>query len=57
MGCLFCLALAEYGIPKSSLRDHMTGKTKSRKMGPKCVLSEEEKRSLCEYIVDTLVQI
>ena len=43
---------AHYGIPKSSIRDHMNGRTKTRKMGPKGVLSEEEEIALCTYIED-----
>ena len=41
---------AEYDIPKSSLRDHVIGKTRSRKMGPKGVLTDEEEFALCEFI-------
>ena len=48
----FSLVSAVYGIPKSSLRDRMSGKTKSRKMGPRSILSQEEERSLCEYVED-----
>ena len=43
---------AHYGIPKSSIRDHIKRRTKSRKMGPKEVLSEEEEIALCTYIED-----
>jgi len=31
-----------WNIPMSSLVDHLNGKTKSRKMGPKGVLTKEE---------------
>ena len=43
---------ATYGIPRSNLRDHIMGKTKSRKIGPKRVLTKEEELAFCDYIGD-----
>ena len=40
----------KYRIPKSSLRDHIVGRTRGRKMRPKTILSQEEEEKLCEYI-------
>ena len=39
-----------YGIPKTSLRDHISGKTKSRKMDPKGLLTKEEESTFYDYI-------
>ena len=50
MGHSYIEVNAKYGILKSSLTEHMIGKTRIRKMGPKGVLLDEEHRSLCEYI-------
>ena len=41
---------AKYGIPRSSLRDHLVGRSRGRKMGPKIVLFIEEENDLVEYI-------
>ena len=41
-----------FNIPRSSLKDHMVGKTKSRKMGLLEVLSIAEEHALCVYIED-----
>ena len=40
----------EYKIPRSSLKDHMNGKTRFKKMGPKSVLTAEEEIALYHYI-------
>ena len=40
----------KYGIPKSSLRDHVEGSTKTRRMGPNTILTQEEKCQLVDYI-------
>ena len=39
-----------YGIPKTSLSDHMNGRTRGRKRGPKCVLNHEEEEALETYM-------
>ena len=39
-----------YGIPTTSLRDHVTGKTISRKRGKSGVLSFEEENKLVNWI-------
>ena len=41
---------AKYKILRSSIRDHMNGKTRSRKMDPKGVLTVEDETALCNYI-------
>ena len=40
---------SQYGNPRSSLRDHVNGKTRSRKMGPKGILIADEEIALCAY--------
>ena len=40
-----------YGIPTTSLRDHVTGKTISRKRGKSGVLSLEEENELVKWIL------
>ena len=40
----------EYKILRYSLRNHMNGKTRSRKMGPKGVFKSEEEIALYHYI-------
>ena len=47
---------AEYGIPKSSLRDHISEKTRSKKIGPQRVLTEEDKSALCEFTKEMIDQ-
>ena len=39
-----------YGIPRSSLRDHMSGKTISRKIDPPPILTKEEEKELIHYL-------
>ena len=36
----------------SSLRDYMNGRTKSRNMGPRGIITKEEENVLCVYIED-----
>ena len=45
-----------FNIPKSSLRDHLSGKTKFRKIRAKIILTKEEERLIIEY-VDEMVEI
>ena len=45
-----------FNIPKSSLRDHLSGRTTSRKIGAKTVLTKQEKGLIIEYI-DEMVEI
>ena len=40
----------EYKISRSSLKDNMNVKTRSRKMDPKGVLKTKEETALCKYI-------
>ena len=40
----------KYKIPRSSLRDHVVGRSRGRKMGPKTILTKDEEEKLCEYI-------
>ncbi|KAG0630462.1 hypothetical protein M758_1G179800, partial [Ceratodon purpureus] len=42
-------AARHFGIPYTSLRDHMYGKVLGRKRGPKTVLSSEEEEKLVDY--------
>ena len=41
-----------FGIPRSTLREHYVGKRKSRKIGPKGVLTMAEEASLVQYLVE-----
>ena len=40
-----------YGIPTTSLRDHITGKTINKKRGRSGVLSSEEENELVNWIL------
>jgi transposase-like protein len=42
----------KYGIPESSIRDWLTGKTSSKKKGPRTVLSKEEEESMVDWCLD-----
>jgi hypothetical protein len=42
----------KYGIPESSIRDWLTGKTSSKKKGPRTVLSKEEEESMVDWCMD-----
>ena len=39
-----------FRIPRSTLREHYFGKRKSRKIGPKCVLTMVKERQLVQYL-------
>jgi hypothetical protein len=39
-----------YGIPRTTLRDHMNGKIAKRKKGPQGVLTKEEEEGLVTYM-------
>ena len=39
-----------YSIPRTSLRDHISGKTTSRKMGPAPTLTKEEEEALIHHL-------
>ena len=41
-----------YDMPRRSLRDHMSGKKTSRKIGPPPILTKEEKEDLLHYLED-----
>ena len=41
-----------YGIPKSTLHDHYSGKVKGFKRGPPTVLSEAEETMLAEWAIN-----
>ena len=41
-----------FQIPRSSLRDHYEGRTKSRKSGPQGVLTTVEEQQLVTYLED-----
>ena len=41
-----------FNIPRSTLTDHYNGRIKSRKMGPKCVLTKEEEDKLVAYVFE-----
>ena len=45
-----------FNIPKSSLRDHLSGRTTSRKIGAKTVLTKQEEGLIIEYM-DEMVEI
>nr|PNR49337.1 hypothetical protein PHYPA_011233 [Physcomitrium patens] len=42
----------KYGIPESSIRDWLTGKTSSKKKGPRTVLTKEEEDSMVDWCLD-----
>ena len=43
-----------FNIPKSSLRNHLSGKTTTRETGPKTLLSKQEEGFVIEYIYEML---
>ena len=45
-----------FNIPKSSLRDHLSGRTKSRKIGAKTILTEQEEELIIEYM-DEMIDV
>ena len=44
----------KYNIPRSSLRDHVLGRSIGRKMGPETILTKDEEIELCDYIDEML---
>ena len=50
-GELLCAAANFYGIPKTSLSDHVHGRTRTRKRGPAPVLKQEEEQALESYLI------
>ncbi|XP_024364274.1 uncharacterized protein [Physcomitrium patens] len=42
----------KYGIPESSIRDWLTGKTSSKKKGPRTVLTKEEEDSMVDWCLE-----
>lgn len=42
----------KYGIPESSIRDWVTGKTSSKKTGPRTVLTKEEEDSMVDWCLE-----
>ena len=43
-----------FNIPRSSLRDYLSGKTTTRKIGPKTILTRQEEGKIIEYIDEML---
>ena len=43
-----------FNIPKSSLRDHLRGKTKSRKIGATTILTKQKEALIIQYIDEML---
>ena len=43
-----------FNIPKSSLKDHLSGKTKSRKIGATTILTKEEEAFIIQYMDEML---
>ena len=41
---------SHYGIPRTSLRDHISGRTRSRKMDPPPILTKKEEEGLLQYL-------
>ena len=39
----------KFNIPRSLLKDHIVGKFRRRKTGPKAILSMDEEAKLCDY--------
>ena len=48
-GMSYRKASAEYGVPRSTLHDHVGGKVSSSKRGPPTVLTEAEEQELCDW--------
>ena len=46
------LAEAVYGIKKSTLRDHVTGKSVSSKIGRTTLFTDKEERHIVQYALD-----
>lgn len=51
-GSAMATVLRAFGIPASSLRDHLYGRTMQRKKGRQGVLSEEEEGALVKWMLD-----
>ena len=49
-GYSYSQASAKYDIPKSSLRDHVIRKTRSKTVELKGVLNADEEFALCDYV-------
>ena len=43
-----------FNIPRSSLRDHLSGRTTSKKVGAKTILTKQEQGFVIEYIDEML---
>ena len=43
-----------FNIPRSSLRDHLSGRTTTRKIGAKTILTNQEEQLLIQYIDEIL---
>ena len=54
LGFKFSDCAKTFNIPKSSLRDHLSGKTTTKRIGPKTVLSKQEEGFVIEYIYEML---
>ena len=52
MGESLSAAAKFYGIPKTSLSDHVHGRTTNRKRGPTLVLKHEEEQALENYMIN-----
>ncbi len=52
-GCLsYRKAAQQYGIPKSTIRDHVTGLVEiGRRSGPRPVLSKEEEEAIVQWLI------
>ena len=40
----------KYKISRSFLKDHLVGRSRGRKMGPKTLLRNDEEQKICDYI-------
>ena len=51
-GTAIAAASRYFGIPKTSLSNHVSGRIRGRKKGPRAVLKQEEEEALETYMRD-----
>ena len=54
VGYKFSECCKKFNVPKSSLRHHLSGRTKSRKIGAKTILIRQEEGLIMEYMDNML---
>ena len=56
IGCKLGDCYKAFNIPKSSLMDHLSGRTNSRKIGAKIILIKHEEELIIEYM-DEMIEV